>query len=160
MSVSFCPPSGSMPTDYELYYGFTRFAIELNELCPELKDVLPRTDARFRPDQRYKLHFLNSSEKCLQKHWCCFEMKSNRLIYFFTLRCIWSQRHLEEGNLEMATSEKQRIEDIQRTRRKWNEENNVKQEALFFKWVQWTHQQVHRFFSSSHSFKRMWNIDV
>lgn len=45
-------PSGSMPTDYELYYGFTRFAVELNELCPELKDVLPRTDARFRPDQR------------------------------------------------------------------------------------------------------------
>lgn len=42
-----------MTTDYELYYGFTRFAIELNELCPELKDVLPRTDARFRPDQRY-----------------------------------------------------------------------------------------------------------
>uniref|UniRef100_A0A3P8UWE3 Oxysterol-binding protein n=1 Tax=Cynoglossus semilaevis TaxID=244447 RepID=A0A3P8UWE3_CYNSE len=87
--------TGSMPTDYELYYGFTRFAIELNELCPELKDVLPRTDARFRPDQR----------------------------------------HLEEGNLEMATSEKQRIEDMQRTRRKWNEENNVKQEALFFKKV-------------------------
>lgn len=44
-----------MPTDYELYYGFTRFAIELNELCPELKDVLPRTDARFRPDQRYSI---------------------------------------------------------------------------------------------------------
>uniref|UniRef100_A0A8C6VXF8 Oxysterol-binding protein n=1 Tax=Nothobranchius furzeri TaxID=105023 RepID=A0A8C6VXF8_NOTFU len=88
---------GSMPTDYELYYGFTRFAIELNELCPELKDVLPRTDARFRPDQR----------------------------------------HLEEGNLEMATSEKQRIEDVQRTRRKWNEENNVKHEPRFFKerWV-------------------------
>ncbi|KAF7215808.1 oxysterol-binding protein-related protein 6 isoform X2 [Nothobranchius furzeri] len=86
---------GSMPTDYELYYGFTRFAIELNELCPELKDVLPRTDARFRPDQR----------------------------------------HLEEGNLEMATSEKQRIEDVQRTRRKWNEENNVKHEPRFFKKV-------------------------
>lgn len=49
--VVLCP--GSMPTDYELYYGFTRFAIELNELCPELKDVLPRTDTRFRPDQRY-----------------------------------------------------------------------------------------------------------
>ncbi|XP_061736155.1 oxysterol-binding protein-related protein 6-like [Nerophis ophidion] len=83
---------GSMPTDYELYYGFTRFAIELNELCPELKDVLPRTDARFRPDQR----------------------------------------HLEEGNLEIAALEKQRIEDLQRTRRKWNEENNVKQEPCFF----------------------------
>ncbi len=44
--------SGSMPTDYELYYGFSRFAIELNELCPELKELLPPTDARFRPDQR------------------------------------------------------------------------------------------------------------
>ena len=48
-----------MPTDYELYYGFTRFAIELNELCPELKDVLPRTDARFRPDQRYQNQILS-----------------------------------------------------------------------------------------------------
>ncbi|XP_054643534.1 oxysterol-binding protein-related protein 6 isoform X4 [Dunckerocampus dactyliophorus] len=86
---------GSMPTDYELYYGFTRFATELNELCPELKDVLPRTDARFRPDQR----------------------------------------HLEEANLEMAASEKQRIEDMQRTRRKWNDENNVKHEPCFFKKV-------------------------
>uniref|UniRef100_A0A3Q1GG65 Oxysterol-binding protein n=1 Tax=Acanthochromis polyacanthus TaxID=80966 RepID=A0A3Q1GG65_9TELE len=86
---------GSMPTDYELYYGFTRFAIELNELCPELKDVLPRTDARFRRDQR----------------------------------------HLEEGNLEMASSEKQRIEDMQRARRKWNEENNIKLEPRFFKKV-------------------------
>ncbi|KAM8855439.1 oxysterol-binding protein-related protein 6 isoform 2-T2 [Spinachia spinachia] len=86
---------GSMPTDYELYYGFTRFAIELNELCPELKDVLPRTDARFRPDQR----------------------------------------HLEEGNLEMASSEKQRIEDLQRVRRKCNDENNIKLEPRFFKKV-------------------------
>uniref|UniRef100_A0A3B4FQN1 Oxysterol-binding protein n=1 Tax=Pundamilia nyererei TaxID=303518 RepID=A0A3B4FQN1_9CICH len=86
---------GSMPTDYELYYGFTRFAIELNELCPELKDALPRTDARFRPDQRY----------------------------------------LEEGNLEMASSEKQRIEDMQRVRRKWNDENNIKHEPRFFKKV-------------------------
>lgn len=44
--------SGSMPTNYERYYGFTRFAIELNELDPLLKDLLPATDARFRPDQR------------------------------------------------------------------------------------------------------------
>lgn len=86
---------GSMPTDYELYYGFTRFAIELNELCPELKDALPRTDARFRPDQRF----------------------------------------LEEGNVEMAASEKQRIEDLQRVRRKRNEDNNIKQETRFFKKV-------------------------
>lgn len=44
-----------------------------------------------------------------------------------------SPRHLEEGNLEMASSEKQRIEDLQRTRRKWREENEVKQEPCFFK---------------------------
>ncbi|XP_055727478.1 oxysterol-binding protein-related protein 6-like isoform X1 [Salvelinus fontinalis] len=86
---------GSMPTDYELYYGFTRFAIELNELCPEMQDLLPPTDARFRPDQR----------------------------------------HLEEGNVEMAASEKQRIEDIQRTRRKWQDENDIKHEPRFFKKV-------------------------
>lgn len=51
-ALAVCVVAGSMPTDYELYYGFTRFASELNELCPELKDVLPRTDTRFRPDQR------------------------------------------------------------------------------------------------------------
>uniref|UniRef100_A0A8C9R2Q1 Oxysterol-binding protein n=1 Tax=Scleropages formosus TaxID=113540 RepID=A0A8C9R2Q1_SCLFO len=86
---------GSMPTDYELYYGFTRFAIELNELCPEMKDLLPSTDARFRPDQRY----------------------------------------LEEGKIELATTEKQRIEDLQRSRRKWLEENNIKHQPRFFKKV-------------------------
>ncbi|CAF0898998.1 unnamed protein product [Didymodactylos carnosus] len=34
------------------YYGFTRFAIELNELDDDLKEQLPPTDSRFRPDQR------------------------------------------------------------------------------------------------------------
>ncbi|XP_023657455.2 oxysterol-binding protein-related protein 6 isoform X3 [Paramormyrops kingsleyae] len=86
---------GSMPTDYELYYGFTRFAVELNELCPEMKDLLPPTDARFRPDQRY----------------------------------------LEEGKVDLAAAEKQRIEDLQRTRRKWQEENNIKHQPRFFKKV-------------------------
>uniref|UniRef100_A0AAY5F4P7 Oxysterol-binding protein n=1 Tax=Electrophorus electricus TaxID=8005 RepID=A0AAY5F4P7_ELEEL len=88
---------GSMPTDYELYYGFTRFAIELNELCPEMSELLPPTDARFRPDQRY----------------------------------------LEEGKLELAAAEKQRIEDLQRARRKWQDESNIKHQPRFFKsrWV-------------------------
>ena len=44
-------PTGAMPEDYELYYGFTRFAIELNELDPDDKS-LPPTDSRFRTDQR------------------------------------------------------------------------------------------------------------
>ncbi|KAG9338615.1 hypothetical protein JZ751_025453 [Albula glossodonta] len=86
---------GSMPADYELYYGFTRFAIELNELCPEIKELLPPTDARFRPDQR----------------------------------------HLEEGRVEQAAAEKQKIEDLQRTRRKWQEENGIKHQPRFFKKV-------------------------
>lgn len=47
-----------MPTNYERYYGFTRFAIELNELDPLLKDLLPTTDARFRPDQRQECLFI------------------------------------------------------------------------------------------------------
>ncbi|XP_053468845.1 oxysterol-binding protein-related protein 6-like isoform X3 [Ictalurus furcatus] len=40
------------PEDYFEYYGFSCYARELNELTPELKDVLPPTDTRFRPDQR------------------------------------------------------------------------------------------------------------
>ncbi|XP_038218658.1 oxysterol-binding protein-related protein 6-like [Zerene cesonia] len=43
---------GTMPPDYELYYGFTRFAMELNEMEPGMKETLPHTDTRFRPDQR------------------------------------------------------------------------------------------------------------
>lgn len=43
---------GTMPEDFERYYGFTRFAIELNELDPETAKFLPCTDTRFRKDQR------------------------------------------------------------------------------------------------------------
>lgn len=52
LMAALCLPPGSLPTNYELYYGFTRFAVELNELDPVLKELLPPTDARFRPDQR------------------------------------------------------------------------------------------------------------
>ncbi|XP_067843725.1 oxysterol-binding protein-related protein 6 isoform X4 [Heptranchias perlo] len=86
---------GSMPTDSDMYYGFTRFAIELNELDPVLKEFLPSTDARFRPDQRY----------------------------------------LEEGNIEAAASEKRRIEELQRERRRFMEENNTIYQPRFFKKV-------------------------
>uniref|UniRef100_UPI003AB0F1F9 oxysterol-binding protein-related protein 7-like isoform X1 n=1 Tax=Centroberyx gerrardi TaxID=166262 RepID=UPI003AB0F1F9 len=40
------------PDDHFQYYGFSRYARELNELTPDLKAVLPPTDTRFRPDQR------------------------------------------------------------------------------------------------------------
>ncbi|KAL1921926.1 uncharacterized protein VTP21DRAFT_10568 [Calcarisporiella thermophila] len=38
--------------DVERYYGFTKFAMELNEITPELSGKLPGTDTRHRPDQR------------------------------------------------------------------------------------------------------------
>lgn len=54
------PPGGqciwkpnSMPPDHERNFGFTQFALELNELTSELKRSLPSTDTRLRPDQRY-----------------------------------------------------------------------------------------------------------
>ena len=47
--------AGSMPDDSDLYYGFTRFAIELNELEDEQVHLYAPTDTRFRPDQRYIL---------------------------------------------------------------------------------------------------------
>nr|KAJ3418879.1 Oxysterol-binding protein- protein 3 [Polyrhizophydium stewartii] len=40
------------PSDYADNYGFTQFAVELNELTPDLVGMLPNTDVRFRPDQR------------------------------------------------------------------------------------------------------------
>lgn len=43
---------GSMPDNYLDYYGFSRFAIELNELTEQDRVSLPPTDTRFRPDQR------------------------------------------------------------------------------------------------------------
>jgi hypothetical protein len=36
-----------------MYYGFSRFAIELNEIQQDQAHLYPSTDTRFRPDQRY-----------------------------------------------------------------------------------------------------------
>lgn len=92
---------GSMPTNYELYYGFTRFAIELNELDPVMREFLPKTDARFRPDQRF----------------------------------------LEEGIVEAASAEKQRIEELQRTRRKYLDDNHIEHTPKYFRKVVDTHNK-------------------
>lgn len=43
---------GAMPENYQDYYGFSRFAIELNELTENDRPHLPPTDTRLRPDQR------------------------------------------------------------------------------------------------------------
>ncbi|XP_071710667.1 oxysterol-binding protein-related protein 1C-like isoform X2 [Rutidosis leptorrhynchoides] len=42
----------SKPPKVPTRYNLTRFAITLNELTPELKEKLPPTDSRLRPDQR------------------------------------------------------------------------------------------------------------
>ncbi|XP_072507059.1 oxysterol-binding protein-related protein 3 isoform X5 [Notamacropus eugenii] len=82
-----------MPKGHEQYYGFTQFALELNELDPLTKPYLPSTDTRFRPDQRF----------------------------------------LEEGRIEEAETQKQRIEQLQRERRRVMEENNLEHEPRFFR---------------------------
>ncbi|XP_028983873.1 oxysterol-binding protein-related protein 3 isoform X2 [Betta splendens] len=98
----FCgdPPSATcvwranaMSMDHEQYYGFTKFAVELNELDPSLKLLLPPTDTRLRVDQRL----------------------------------------LEEGNLEAADEQKQRIEQLQRDRRRVLEENSIAHQPKFFR---------------------------
>uniref|UniRef100_A0A8C1W3W1 Oxysterol-binding protein n=2 Tax=Cyprinus carpio TaxID=7962 RepID=A0A8C1W3W1_CYPCA len=93
------PPSATciwrmnpMPPDYEQYYGFTKFALELNELDPLTKALLPPTDSRLRLDQRL----------------------------------------LEEGNVESAEVQKQRIEQLQRERRRVLEDNHMTHQPRFF----------------------------
>nr|XP_016472418.1 PREDICTED: oxysterol-binding protein-related protein 1B-like isoform X2 [Nicotiana tabacum] len=71
----------SKPSNYQTKYNFTRFAITLNELSPELKQRLPPTDSRLRPDQRF----------------------------------------LENGEYDMADSEKLRLEQRQREASKMQE---------------------------------------
>ena len=44
-----------MPTDHDRYYCFSEFAMQLNELEEGTEEVLPPTDCRFRPDQRWGL---------------------------------------------------------------------------------------------------------
>ncbi|RDY14652.1 Oxysterol-binding protein-related protein 1C, partial [Mucuna pruriens] len=69
------------PPEHQTRYNLTQFAIILNEITPGLKEKLPPTDSRLRPDQR-----------CL-----------------------------ENGQHEMANSEKLRLEQRQRQARKMQE---------------------------------------
>ncbi|KAI4389779.1 hypothetical protein MLD38_001965 [Melastoma candidum] len=71
----------SKPAKFPTRYNLSRFAITLNELTPGLKEKLPPTDSRLRPDQR----------------------------------------HLENGEYDMANSEKLRLEQRQRQARKMQE---------------------------------------
>merc|ERR550519_755152 len=43
---------GALPEEAQLYYGFSRFAVELNEVTSVERSHIPPTDARLRPDQK------------------------------------------------------------------------------------------------------------
>ncbi|KAF9682584.1 hypothetical protein SADUNF_Sadunf05G0124200 [Salix dunnii] len=73
--------SRSKPPRFPTKYNLTRFAMTLNELTRGLKEKLPPTDSRLRPDQRY----------------------------------------LENGEFDMANSEKLRLEQRQRQARNMQE---------------------------------------
>lgn len=40
------------PEDAPKWYGFSEWTTQLNEITPDIKDYLPPTDSRLRPDQR------------------------------------------------------------------------------------------------------------
>ena len=44
--------SEKIPPDASDYYGFTYFAMSLNEITDDIRSLLPPTDSRLRPDQR------------------------------------------------------------------------------------------------------------
>ncbi|XP_016417169.1 oxysterol-binding protein-related protein 6-like [Sinocyclocheilus rhinocerous] len=69
---------------------------------------------------------------------CIWRPASLSFGFFIDLSIRLSRKHymyLEEGNVQMASAEKQRIEEQQRNRRKWLEENNIKHQPRFFKKV-------------------------
>uniref|UniRef100_A0A915KM37 PH domain-containing protein n=1 Tax=Romanomermis culicivorax TaxID=13658 RepID=A0A915KM37_ROMCU len=47
---------GSLPPNHEKYYGFTYFALSLNEITQDINENLPPTDSRFRTDKRFLEH--------------------------------------------------------------------------------------------------------
>lgn len=74
---------------------------------------------------------------CSQQPECnCMQVRSfslleKRMIYL-KINC-FLLRFLEEGNLEAAAAEKQRVEELQRSRRRYMEENNLEHIPKFFK---------------------------
>jgi hypothetical protein len=52
LSVLWKAKAPTNPDFVKKYYGFSQFAIELNEITPIEGDKLPKTDSRYRPDQR------------------------------------------------------------------------------------------------------------
>ncbi|KAK4374918.1 hypothetical protein RND71_005595 [Anisodus tanguticus] len=64
----------SKPSNFKTKYNLTCFAITLNELSPELKQKLPPTDSRLRPDQWFlengEYEMADSEKLRLEQIWC------------------------------------------------------------------------------------------
>lgn len=72
----------------------------------------------------------------------------------FSYHC-WCYRFLEEGNIEAAEMQKQRIEQLQRERRKVLEENNLEHQPRFFRYYLITSKYYNLLkFQASISFKQ------
>lgn len=87
-----------MPEDYEKYFSFSQYAIELNELEEGLKDKLPQTDCRFRPDQRWA----SGAGTCVSE----WVSEYGQLCTPFCVRL------LEESFVQDAEVEKHRVEQV------------------------------------------------
>lgn len=73
-------------------YGFSKFALQLNYFPSWLKNVIPPTDTRRRPDQRA----------------------------------------LENGDMKLANTEKNRLEEKQRAIRRYNEKNKIEPKPFYY----------------------------
>lgn len=82
------------PEDAPKWYGFSEWTVQLNEITDDIKDCLPPTDSRLRPDQRA----------------------------------------FENGDVDTADEEKQKLEQKQRERRKkWESAPADHKPPQFFK---------------------------
>ncbi|KAL9315722.1 hypothetical protein ACSQ67_016723 [Phaseolus vulgaris] len=79
----------SKPPKFPTRYNFTRFAITLNELTPGLKDKLPPTDSRLRPDQRHlengEYEKANSEKLRLEQRQRQTELSECLITYLFSV---------------------------------------------------------------------------
>lgn len=84
------------PSNSDFMYQFSRFTLQMNHINDALKERLPPTDARFRPDQRA----------------------------------------FENGDYDLATKEKHRLEEAQRARRKEHEKTGQAHVPSYFELTQ------------------------
>lgn len=88
--------SNPLPEKHDWQYYFTQFTMNLNHCPAEMKQLLPQSDSRLRPDLRA----------------------------------------LEENDIELATTEKHRLEEKQRAARKERADNNTEFTPKYFKKIQ------------------------